>query len=66
MYVPVLGGTTRANPVDQVAKYLNPIIIGLDQAPDAFRQFMGGAAHKFFVDPNGLLAEAGFRPTTHA
>jgi len=49
-----------------VAKYLNPTVISLDQAPEAFRNFMGGAARKYFVDPNGLLAEAGHTPAVHA
>jgi glutathione-independent formaldehyde dehydrogenase len=30
-------------------------VITLDQAPEGYREFDGGAAKKFVLDPNGLV-----------
>lgn len=49
----------------QVAKYLNPTVITLEQAPQAYKTFMDGEARKYFIDPNGMLASAGYT-TQHA
>jgi len=43
----------------QVAKYLNPTIITLDQAPSAYKTFMEGEPRKYFIDPSGMLGAAG-------
>jgi glutathione-independent formaldehyde dehydrogenase len=33
-------------------------VISLDQAPEGYKQFDGGAPRKFVIDPHGLLAAA--------
>jgi len=50
----------------QVARYLNPVIIPLEGAPEAYKAFNDGAACKYFIDPNGLLAKAGINNASHA
>jgi glutathione-independent formaldehyde dehydrogenase len=39
-----------------IAKIVNATVIGLDQAPEGYKQFDSGAAKKFIIDPNGVLA----------
>jgi len=50
----------------QVAKYLNPTVITLEQAPQAYKTFMEGEARKYYIDPNGMLAAAGYSTFQHA
>jgi glutathione-independent formaldehyde dehydrogenase len=40
----------------QIAKAVNATIITLDQAPQGYSDFDGGAAKKFVLDPHGQLA----------
>ena len=40
----------------QIAKAVNATIITLDQAPEGYEAFDGGAAKKFVLDPHGQLA----------
>jgi glutathione-independent formaldehyde dehydrogenase len=40
----------------EIAKAVNATVIGLDQAPDGYRDFDQGAAKKFVIDPHGLIA----------
>jgi glutathione-independent formaldehyde dehydrogenase len=40
----------------QIAKAVNATIITLDQAPEGYQAFDGGAAKKFVLDPHGQLA----------
>jgi glutathione-independent formaldehyde dehydrogenase len=39
----------------QIAKAVNVTVISLDQAPRGYADFDRGAAHKFVIDPNGVL-----------
>jgi len=36
---------------------LNPRIISLAEAPEAYKQFDNGVPNKFLIDPNGILAQ---------
>ncbi|WP_312183049.1 formaldehyde dehydrogenase, glutathione-independent [Arthrobacter sp.] len=38
----------------QIAKAVNATAIGLDGAPEAYREFDSGAARKYVIDPHGL------------
>jgi glutathione-independent formaldehyde dehydrogenase len=40
----------------QIAKAVNATIITLDQAPEGYQEFDGGAAKKLVLDPHGQLA----------
>ena len=40
----------------QIAKAVNATIITLDEAPQGYHDFDGGAAKKFVLDPHGQLA----------
>nr|WP_255375701.1 hypothetical protein [Saccharomonospora sp. CUA-673] len=39
-----------------IAKAVNATTISLDDAPQGYRQFDGGAAQKFVIDPHGMAA----------
>ncbi|WP_147803163.1 formaldehyde dehydrogenase, glutathione-independent [Alkalicoccus halolimnae] len=39
----------------EIAKAVNATIISLDQAPEGYQQFDGGASKKFVIDPHGML-----------
>lgn len=39
----------------QIAKAVNATKISLDEAPDAYAKFDSGAAHKYVIDPNGMV-----------
>lgn len=39
----------------EIAKAVNATIISLDQAPESYQAFDGGAARKFVIDPHGML-----------
>ncbi|MBA9910459.1 formaldehyde dehydrogenase, glutathione-independent [Burkholderia contaminans] len=39
-----------------IAKIVNVEVISLDQAPEGYKKFDGGAPRKFVIDPHGLLA----------
>lgn len=39
----------------EIAKAVNATIISLDQAPESYQAFDGGAAQKFVIDPHGML-----------
>ncbi|MFD1361648.1 formaldehyde dehydrogenase, glutathione-independent [Lentibacillus salinarum] len=39
----------------QIAKAVNATLISLDQAPEGYKQFDGGASKKFVIDPHGLV-----------
>ena len=41
-----------------IAKIVNVSVISLDDAPEGYKQFDGGAARKFVIDPHGLLEAA--------
>ena len=40
----------------QIAKAVNATTISLDDAPRGYRDFDGGAARKFVIDPHGMVA----------
>jgi glutathione-independent formaldehyde dehydrogenase len=40
----------------QIAKAVNATVISLDDAPEGYRDFDGGASKKFVIDPHGLVA----------
>ena len=40
----------------QIAKAVNVTVISLDDAPSGYRDFDKGAARKFVIDPNGMIA----------
>ena len=40
----------------QIAKAVNATVITLDEAPNGYQDFDGGAAKKFVLDPHGLIA----------
>lgn len=40
----------------QIAQAVNATVISLDSAPQGYRDFDGGAARKFVIDPHGLCA----------
>jgi glutathione-independent formaldehyde dehydrogenase len=39
----------------QIAKAVNATVIPLDEAPRGYRDFDGGVAKKFVLDPHGML-----------
>lgn len=39
----------------QIAKAVNATVISLDEAPNGYSDFDGGAAKKFVIDPHGML-----------
>jgi glutathione-independent formaldehyde dehydrogenase len=41
-----------------IAKAVNVQVITLDQAPQGYKDFDGGAAKKFVIDPHGSLEKA--------
>ena len=41
-----------------IAEIVNVSVISLDQAPEGYQQFDGGAPRKFVIDPHGMLAAA--------
>jgi glutathione-independent formaldehyde dehydrogenase len=41
-----------------IAKIVNATVITLDEAPAGYKQFDDGAAKKFVLDPNGLVAKS--------
>ena len=41
-----------------IAKIVNVTVISLDQAPEGYRKFDGGAPRKFVIDPHGILKAA--------
>jgi glutathione-independent formaldehyde dehydrogenase len=43
----------------QVAKYLQPTIISLDEAPAAYKDFIEGAPRKYIIDPHGIISKMG-------
>jgi glutathione-independent formaldehyde dehydrogenase len=40
----------------QVAKAVNATVISLDEAPKGYQEFDSGAARKYVIDPNGMVA----------
>ena len=40
-----------------IAKIVNATVITLDQAPEGYQEFDKGAAKKFVLDPNGMVAK---------
>jgi glutathione-independent formaldehyde dehydrogenase len=42
----------------QIAKNVGATVIGLDDAPRGYEEFDKGAAHKYVLDPNGLIPAA--------
>ena len=40
----------------QIAKAVNATVITLDDAPQGHKEFGGGAAKKFVIDPHGMVA----------
>ncbi|WP_305857363.1 formaldehyde dehydrogenase, glutathione-independent [Balneatrix alpica] len=40
----------------QIAKAVNVQVISLDQAPNGYAEFDGGAATKYVIDPHGMVA----------
>ena len=40
----------------QIAKAVNATRISLDDAPDGYEKFDAGAARKYVIDPNNLIA----------
>lgn len=41
-----------------IAKIVNVTVISLDQAPDGYRKFDGGAPRKYVIDPHNMLNAA--------
>ena len=41
----------------QIAKAVNATVISLDQAPDSYKAFDGGASRKFVIDPHGMISK---------
>ena len=41
----------------QIGRIVNAALVSLDEAPLSYRQFDRGAARKYIIDPNGLLAK---------
>ncbi|MCP8615271.1 formaldehyde dehydrogenase, glutathione-independent [Salirhabdus salicampi] len=41
----------------QIAKAVNATLISLDEAPNGYQQFDGGASKKFVIDPHGLVRQ---------
>ncbi len=41
-----------------IAKIVNVTVISLDQAPEAYQAFDGGAPRKFVIDPHGMVSAA--------
>ncbi|KHF38930.1 formaldehyde dehydrogenase, glutathione-independent [Halalkalibacter okhensis] len=41
----------------QIAKAVNATLISLDQAPNAYKEFDGGASKKFVIDPHNLVSK---------
>jgi glutathione-independent formaldehyde dehydrogenase len=41
-----------------IAKIVNATVINLDEAPEGYKEFDSGAAKKFVIDPNGIVAKA--------
>lgn len=41
-----------------IAKIVNATVIGLDKAPEGYKDFDKGAAKKFVLDPHGVLGKA--------
>jgi glutathione-independent formaldehyde dehydrogenase len=41
-----------------IADIVNVTVVSLDEAPDGYRKFDGGAPRKFVIDPHGLLKAA--------
>ena len=41
-----------------IADIVNVTVVSLDQAPDGYRQFDGGAPKKFVIDPHGTKKTA--------
>jgi glutathione-independent formaldehyde dehydrogenase len=42
----------------EIAKAVNATVIGLDDAPQGYRDFDSGVAEKFILDPHGMLGKA--------
>ena len=40
----------------QIAKAVNAVTIGLDEAPSGYQEFDKGAAKKYVIDPHGMVA----------
>jgi glutathione-independent formaldehyde dehydrogenase len=40
----------------QIAKAVNATVVTLDEAPDGYKDFDKGAAKKFVLNPNELIA----------
>jgi len=40
-----------------IAKIVNATLIGLDEAPNGYKDFDRGAAKKFVLDPNGIVGK---------
>jgi glutathione-independent formaldehyde dehydrogenase len=40
----------------QIAKAVNAVTIGLDEAPSGYQEFDKGAARKYVIDPHGMVA----------
>ena len=41
-----------------IADIVNVTVVSLDEAPEGYRKFDGGAPRKFVIDPHGLLKAA--------
>lgn len=41
-----------------IAQIVNVTVISLDDAPEGYRKFDGGAPRKFVIDPHGMLKAA--------
>jgi glutathione-independent formaldehyde dehydrogenase len=40
-----------------IAEIVDARVIPLDEAPEGYREFDSGAAHKYVLDPHGILAK---------
>lgn len=49
----------------QIAKAVNATVISLDQAPDSYKAFDGGASRKFVIDPHGLISKTQHLEAAH-
>ncbi|CAJ8322680.1 glutathione-independent formaldehyde dehydrogenase [Burkholderia pseudomallei] len=41
-----------------IAEIVNVAVISLDDAPEGYKKFDGGAPRKFVIDPHGMLKAA--------
>jgi uncharacterized protein GlcG (DUF336 family) len=56
-FEPMEGAWLAAHDRLPIAKIVNATAIGLDEAPNGYKDFDRGAAKKFLLDPNGIVGK---------